>query len=66
MVLGFLMTLAIMTVSVSLSILFRGRVYRWLKPESRPRRGVLLSLLLLFVVFAMCPGVDQLAPIANR
>ncbi len=52
-VLAFLLFLAVVSVSVSLNILVRGKIYRWLKPQSRPRRWVLISLLVLFAVFAV-------------
>jgi len=38
---------------VSLNVLLRGRIYQHLKPQSRPRRWVLLCVLLLFTVFAV-------------
>lgn len=48
-----LIILAVLTVTVSSQILLRGRFYHWLKPENRPRRWVLLSLLSLFGVFLL-------------
>lgn len=50
-VLAFLVALAILSVSLSVLILRRGRLYKSLKPESRPRRWVLFFLLVLFAVF---------------
>ena len=44
-VLGFLLFLTLITVSVSINILLRGRIWRRLKPTSRPRRWVLVLLL---------------------
>jgi hypothetical protein len=38
---------------LSASILLRGKLYHRLKPEARPRRWVLISLLFLFAVFAL-------------
>jgi hypothetical protein len=63
-----LLLLAVVTVSASLNILLRGRVYRWLKPESRPRRWVLIWLLVLLAVFAIWFAVWMLwsgSPIAD-
>jgi uncharacterized membrane protein YcfT len=48
-----LLLLAVVAVSVSVNVLMRGRVYQWLKPESRPRRWVLFALLFLFAVFVL-------------
>jgi dolichol kinase len=52
-VLASLLFLAVVSVSLSLNVLFRGKIYRWLEPESRPRRWVLISSLLLFAVFTI-------------
>ena len=52
-VLAFLLVLAAVTLSVSVNVLLRGRIYRWLKPQSRPRRWVLILLLVWFTVFAL-------------
>ena len=46
-----LIVLAILAVATSFLILVRGRFYHWLKPERRPRRWVLFSMLVLFGVF---------------
>lgn len=43
--------LATIAVTTSILILARGRFYHSLKPDSRPRRWVLFSLLFLFGVF---------------
>ena len=43
--------LAICTVGTSISVLRRGPVYHWLRPESGPRRRGLILLLLDFAVF---------------
>ena len=48
-----LLLLAVAAISASVNVLVRGRIYRRLKPESRPRRWVLLALLVLFAVFAV-------------
>lgn len=46
-----LATLAMFTVWTAISILRRGNVYHWLRPEHRPRRWVLVAVLQLFAVF---------------
>ena len=43
--------LLVCALSTSISVLRRGRVYHWLRPESRPRRWVLILLLIDFAVF---------------
>jgi len=50
--LGSLLILAIASVAVTLNVLLRGRIYQRLRPQSRPRRWVLLSTLLVFTAFA--------------
>lgn len=50
-VLGLLVVLAIPVVWLSVTILLRGQLYHRLKPNARPRRWVLISLLALFLVF---------------
>jgi hypothetical protein len=50
-VLGTLVVLAVVATSASIILLRRGKFYNSLKPESRPRRWVLILLLLLFAVF---------------
>jgi len=46
-----LVGLGIAAVWLSTAILRRGKLYHRLKPEARPRRWVLISVLVLFVVF---------------
>lgn len=53
LLLSLLLLLAIVSLTIAINILLRGRVYQRLKPESRPRRWVLISLLFLFAVFAV-------------
>jgi hypothetical protein len=48
-----LAVLAAAAVLISADMLCRGRIYHRLKPKSRPRRWVLISLLILFVVFVV-------------
>jgi len=52
-VIGLVVVLGISAVVFSLSILRRGKLYHRLRPEARPRRWVLISLLFLFSVFAI-------------
>jgi hypothetical protein len=52
-VLGLLFVLGIAAVWISVTILLRGKLYHRLKPEARPRRWVLISLLALFLVFVV-------------
>ena len=52
-VLSALLLLALASVTVALNVLLRGRIYQRLPPQSRPRRWVLLSILVLFTVFAV-------------
>jgi drug/metabolite transporter (DMT)-like permease len=49
--LGLLIGLGIAAVSVSAAILSKGKLYHRLKPESRPRRWVLIWSLALFLIF---------------
>lgn len=52
----FLGLLAVVCIAVSLDILFRGKLYRSLKPDSRPRRWVLIVLLVcLATTFVWLP-----------
>lgn len=53
LVLAGLLVLTLVVIGTSVNILLRGSIYRWLKPASRPRRWVLVALLLLFAVFAV-------------
>ena len=52
-VLGLLLVLGIVSVWLSLTILFRGKLYHRLRPDARPRRWVLISLLALLLVFVV-------------
>ena len=55
-VLIFLLSLTLVSVAVAINILLRGRIWRCLKPESRPRRWVLIWLLIsLFLTFVWLP-----------
>ena len=55
-VLAFLLLLTMVSVAVSLNILLRGRIWQRLEPASRPRRWVLIWLLLsLFLTFVWLP-----------
>jgi hypothetical protein len=56
--------LAICTVWTSTSILRRGRVYQWLRPESRPRRWILILLLIDFAIFCVWFPVWMMWPAA--
>src|SRR5262245_1663031 len=51
--LGALPLLAMSAVWTASSLLRRGHVYQWLRPESRPRRWVLYILLAMFGVFVV-------------
>jgi hypothetical protein len=50
-VLGLLIVLGIVVVWLAITILWRGKLYLRLKPDARPRRWVVISLLALFAVF---------------
>lgn len=50
-VLGLLVVFGIAAVSLANMILCRGKLFQRLKPDARPRRWVLISLLVLFFVF---------------
>jgi hypothetical protein len=55
-VLIFLLLLTVVSVAVSINILLRGRIWRRLKPNTRPRRWVLIWLLVsLFLTFVWLP-----------
>jgi hypothetical protein len=55
-VLVFLLSLTVVSVAVSINILLRGRIWQRLKPSSRPRRWVLIWLLVsLFLTFVWLP-----------
>jgi hypothetical protein len=45
--------LGISAVVLSITMLRRGKLYHRLSPEARPRRWVLISLLVLFAVFVI-------------
>jgi hypothetical protein len=53
---------AVLSISISVIILARGRFYHWLKPESRPRRWVLFSMLVLFGIFLIWFALWMLLP----
>jgi hypothetical protein len=53
LVIGGLVALALSAVVLSIVTLRRGKFYHRLRPELRPRRWVLISLLFLLVVFAI-------------
>ena len=56
MAVAFLAILAVASIAASLDILFRGKLYRSLNPNSRPRRWVLLALLIcLALTFVWLP-----------
>ncbi len=50
-VLSLLVGLGISAIVLSIIILHRGKLYHQLNPEARPRRWVLVFLLVLFAVF---------------
>jgi hypothetical protein len=52
-VLSLLGGLGFSAVALSIAILRRGRLYHRLSPEARPRRWVLISLLVLVAVFVI-------------
>jgi hypothetical protein len=52
-VLGCVVGFGLSAVSLSIFILYRGKLYHRLSPEARPRRWVLISLLVLFAVFVI-------------
>jgi MFS family permease len=52
-VISLVVGLGISAVVLSILILRRGRLYHRLRPEARPRRWILISLLFLFAVFAI-------------
>jgi hypothetical protein len=54
--------LAVTAVTASIVILRRGKLYHRLKPESRPRRWVLMSMLTLFGVFVIWFPVWMIRP----
>ena len=50
-VLGLLVVLGVVALGLSIAMLRRRKLYQRLSPEARPRRWVLISLLVLFTVF---------------
>jgi hypothetical protein len=50
---SFVILFGLSAVALSIVLLNRGKLYRRLSPEQRPRRWVLFSLLVLFGVFAL-------------
>jgi hypothetical protein len=50
---SFLLILALVSASVSINILLRGSIWHYLKPASRPRRWVLILLLLSLAITAV-------------
>jgi hypothetical protein len=60
--LSFFVGLGISAVALSIIILSRGRQYHRLSAEARPRRWVLLSLLILLAVFVIWFPMSQLWP----
>lgn len=52
-VISLVVGLGISAVVLSIIILRRGKLYHRLRPEARPRRWILISLLFLFAVFVI-------------
>ena len=52
-VISLVVGLGISAVLLSIIILLRGKLYHRLRPEARPRRWILISLLFLFTVFVI-------------
>jgi hypothetical protein len=50
-VLGVLCALGIVSVTLSIIILRRGKLYHRISPDARPRRWVLIALLVLLTIF---------------
>jgi hypothetical protein len=50
-ILGTFVVVGVTAALVSILMLRRGRFYQWLKPKSRPRRWVLILLLIMFAAF---------------
>ena len=61
-VLILLIAFAISAVVLSIMILSRGRFYQRLSPEARPRRWVLISVLVLFAIFVIAFSVWMMWP----
>jgi MFS family permease len=52
-VISLVVALGISAVVLSITILRRGKLYHRLRPEARPRRWIVISLLFLFAVFVI-------------
>src|ERR1700676_545299 len=61
-VLLLLVGLGVAAVSLSIAIARRGKLYRGLEPEARPRRWVLMAVLTLMAVFLLWFPVWMLWP----
>jgi len=61
-VLILLIAFAISAVVLSIMILSRGKFYQRLSPETRPRRWVLISVLVLFAIFVISISVWAMWP----
>jgi hypothetical protein len=61
-VLILLIALAISAVVVSIMILSRGKLYERLSPETRPRRWMLICVLVLFAMFVIAFSVWMIWP----
>jgi len=61
-VLILLIAFAISAVVLSVMILSRGKLYQRLSPETRPRRWVLISVLVLFAIFVISISVWAMWP----
>jgi hypothetical protein len=61
-VLILLIGFAISAVVVSIMILSRGKLYERLSPEARPRRWILICVLVLFAIFVISFSVWMMWP----
>jgi hypothetical protein len=61
-VLILLIGFAISAVVVSIMILSRGKLYERLSPETRPRRWILICVLVLFAIFVISFSVWMMWP----
>ena len=57
-----LIAFAISAVVLSIMILSRGKLYERLSPETRPRRWILISVLVLFAIFVIAFSVWMMWP----
>jgi hypothetical protein len=57
-----LIVFAISAVVVSIMILSRGKLYEKLSPETRPRRWILICVLVLFAIFVIAFSVWMMWP----